>query len=68
MSKYYVNNQRQTNGDHEVHVKGCYWLELASDTTDLGEHLSCSSAVAAAKRTYPTANGCYHCASACHTS
>ena len=68
MSRYYVNNQRQANGDHEVHVQGCYWLQLASSTTDLGDHHSCHTAVAAARRIYPTANGCAFCSSACHTT
>lgn len=68
MSRYYVNNQRQDNGDHEVHVQGCYWLQLANSTRDLGDHLGCHTAVAAAKRIYPTANGCAYCSSACHTT
>ena len=65
--KYYVNNNAQDNGDHEVHKEGCYWLSLATDTTYLGEFYSCSGAVQKAKETFPSANGCAHCSSACHT-
>ncbi|SFK03677.1 hypothetical protein SAMN04487991_3622 [Celeribacter neptunius] len=67
MPKFHVNNTAQPNGDHEVHEEGCYWLSLATSTTDLGYHSSCASAVAAAKRIYPQSNGCKTCASACHT-
>lgn len=67
MSRYYVNNIRQSNGDHEVHVEGCSWLQLATSTRDLGEHLTCITAVAAARRIYPSANGCAYCAPTCHT-
>ena len=26
MADYWVNNQAQANGDHEVHVAGCSWM------------------------------------------
>jgi hypothetical protein len=68
MDRYYVNDHEQANGDHEVHKAGCYWLSLAWSKTDLGMHLSCVSAVAAAKRIYLQSNGCVFCATACHTS
>ena len=48
--QYYVNDTAQPNGDHEVHVLGCYWLSIARSTTALGYHPSCSSAVVAARR------------------
>lgn len=67
MSRYYVNNNAQSNGDHEVHVEHCRWLQQARSKRDLGDHGSCTTAVAAAKRIYPTANGCAYCAPACHT-
>lgn len=68
MPRYYVNNTRQANGDHEVHAHGCQWLQRATSTRDLGEHLYCQTAVAQAKVIYPTANGCATCAPSCHTS
>jgi len=66
--RYYVNNNAQANGDHEVHKLGCYYLGLASSTRDLGLHDTCRSAVAAAKTIYWKSNGCAFCAAACHTS
>ena len=68
MASYYVNQTAQPNGDHEVHRQGCYWLSLVSSKLYLGDFLTCGPAVAAAKRIYPTANGCAHCSPLCHTS
>lgn len=68
MDAYYVNNNPQSNGDHEVHKNGCYWLSQARSTTPLGNHSSCRTAVAQAKQIYSRANGCVHCSTACHTS
>lgn len=66
--RYYVNDNAQANGDHEVHRADCYWLGLVQSKTDLGYHSGCSSAVAAAKLRYWKSNGCAYCAAACHTS
>jgi hypothetical protein len=68
MSKYYVNNRAQANGDHEVHKDGCIYLQSIVSKTDLGYHSSCSSAVRKAKLTYSQSNGCYYCNESCHTS
>jgi hypothetical protein len=67
MPNFKVNDNAQSNGDHEVHEDGCYWLSLATSATDLGFHVSCSGAVAKAKLTYRQSNGCIHCSPACHT-
>lgn len=67
MDRYHVNNRQQSNGDHEVHKEGCYWLSRADSTKDLGLHSSCWGAVNLARTIYPTANGCATCARACHT-
>ena len=55
---YYVNKNAQTNGDHEVHESGCRQGAAQSNQLSLGYHASCHGAVAQAKQTYPTANGC----------
>jgi hypothetical protein len=67
MAHFFVNLNAQPNGDHEVHEKGCFWLGMAAQTRDLGDHATCVTAVATAKEFYTTANGCVHCAPACHT-
>lgn len=66
MASYYVNNQAQSNGDHEVHVSTCTYFP--SDRKYLGEFSSCTPAVTEAKKSYSQSNGCYTCCNACHTS
>lgn len=68
MDAYYVNNEPQLNGDHEVHKEGCYWLSKIISKRDLGNHSSCHSAIRSAKYIYATANGCITCSGECHTS
>lgn len=68
MKRYYVNNNPQANGDHEVHEEGCYWLNQAISVKDLGHHNNCNSAVREARKTYTKANGCYTCSNDCHTT
>lgn len=67
MAKYYVNRNAQSNGDHEVHRYDCSFLPNTENRLYLGEFISCRQAVAKAKQTYPTANGCYYCSNECHT-
>ena len=68
MASYYVNNNAQTNGDHEVHVEGCYWFSLMNNKTYLGEYYSCVPAVAKAKAYHRQTNGCKTCCPDCHTT
>lgn len=66
MASYYVNDDPQSNGDHEVHVEGCAYFP--SDYTYLGEFSGCGPAVIAAKQKYWQSNGCYWCCRECHTT
>lgn len=66
MASYYVNNNAQANGDHEVHETSCRYLP--NDKKYLGDYTSCSPAVTEAKKTYSQSNGCATCSTACHTS
>ncbi len=66
MAQYVVNTVSQANGDHEVHVEGCTYFPAS--VIELGDHSFCHTAVAQAKLFYATANGCYYCSPACHTS
>lgn len=65
--RYYVNNNAQTNGDHEVHTETCSYVPKAENRTYLGEYTSCAPAVAKAKTIHRKSNGCYYCSRACHT-
>lgn len=67
-SKYYVNKNAQSNGDHEVHVPSCSFFPAAENRIYLGEFSSCQPAVTEAKKHYQQSNGCYYCCGACHTS
>ena len=69
MPKYYVNTKPQPiTGDHEVHKEGCFYLPLVISKIDLGYHDNCSTAVAAAKKHYLSADGCIYCSPTCHKS
>ena len=67
-TKYYVNKEKDEDGDHEVHEGGCKYLPAAENRQYLGLFESCAGAVEEAKKTYETANGCVHCSEECHTS
>ena len=68
MNHYYVNDNAQANGDHEVHTGTCKFLPAAENRTYLGYHATCHGAVAKARQIYPQSNGCYFCSNACHTT
>ena len=67
MTIYYVNDQAQAGGDHEVHKDGCSYMP-EGEKTYLGDYSSCGAAVTTAKTIYTQPNGCYHCCKPCHTS
>jgi len=67
MKKYYVNNNAQANGDHEVHHQDCIYLPLPQNRTYLGEFSNCKSAVTEAKKYHAQSNGCKTCSMECHT-
>lgn len=71
MSRYCVNkNAQATSRDHEVHnvSSGCNFMPAESNRIDLGPHDSCRGAVQAAKKYYNDVNGCFFCATDCHTT
>lgn len=65
MASYYVNDNAQYTGEHEVHRSDCSYLP--ADRTYLGEHSTCWSAVAAARNVYDSVDGCFWCSNACHS-
>jgi len=66
--RYYVNQNGQPNGDHEVHVSTCAYLPAEHNRLYLGVFDSCAPAVREAKRYYPQSNGCAKCSRSCHTT
>ena len=65
MDKYYVNNNPQQTGEHEVHKEGCD--HFPSDHKYLGEYSKCQAAVEKAQSFYTNVDGCYWCCRECHT-
>jgi len=72
MDKYIINKNQQSNGDHEVHnaSKGCSHLPALENQIVIGTFANCYQAVASAKSNWSKnrINGCYWCATSCHTS
>ena len=68
MTRYYVNKNAQSNGDHEVHTSSCSYLPAPENRQYLGEFASCRGALQEARRYYSQVDGCYYCSNACHTS
>lgn len=68
MSRYYVNQNAQTGGDHEVHVETCSYLPDRENRIYLGDYTRCEPAVTEARKHYDQVNGCYFCSNPCHTS
>lgn len=68
MSRYYVNKNGQSNGDHEVHRESCSWLPETENRIYLGYYDNCKDAVKKAREYYSKVNGCYYCSNECHTS
>jgi hypothetical protein len=68
MAAYYVNENAQENGDHEVHTTGCSWMPNAGNRKYLGDFSNCAPAVREAKKYYSKSNGCFYCCKACHTT
>ena len=68
MTKYYLNQNAQENGDHEVHRSNCDYMPNSSNRLYLGEFSNCHEAVREAKKHYHQSNGCYYCSRECHTS
>ena len=67
MAYYRVNNNQQTNGDHEVHKQGCTYYAGLTNYQALGDHPDCHSAVNTARKHHKQVNGCFFCSPLCHT-
>lgn len=68
MDHYYVSQNAQSNGDHEVHAQSCQYLPVEQNRIYLGIFPGCQKAVKEAEKHYSQVNGCYYCSKECHTS
>ncbi|KAA6320703.1 hypothetical protein EZS27_029556 [termite gut metagenome] len=66
MDMYYVNENAQPTGEHEVHKSGCAYIPNINNRRYLGQFSNCADAVREAKRYYSQVDGCYYCCPACH--
>ena len=69
MSRFCVNRNSQSTGEHEVHNldANCPHLPQPSNRVALGEHSNCRGALAAARKHYANVDGCAFCAPSCHS-
>lgn len=63
-----MNQNAQTNGDHEVHTDQCSHLPNFLNRRNLGFFRDCHDAVKKAKEYDKDADGCYYCCNECHAS
>ena len=66
MDRYFVNKEKQSNGDNEVHKEGCSKMPRDEHRKFLGVFNRCSDAVREAKKEFSSANGCKVCIPDCH--
>jgi hypothetical protein len=66
MSSYYVNENAQTTGEHEVHKEGCEHMPSDSHKKYLGNYDNCQDALKKAKEYYTNVDGCFYCCYPCH--
>ena len=60
---YYVSEEAEDDGGHEVHRDNCYRLPILRKY--LGLHPTCDAAVAQARKAFEGAVGCRLCAYEC---
>jgi len=68
MDKYFVEKQKQPNGDNLVHKENCPNMPEDANRRFLGIFNKCRDAITEAKREYPQSNGCNECIPECHKS
>ena len=58
---YFLDENSQANGDHEVHRAGCPYLPSENSIKALGEHYSFQSAISQAQAYYTQVEACSYC-------
>ncbi len=67
LSRYFVNRVAQPNGDHELHLDGCFLRTQPRNRVELGELASPDEAIAAARAAgYVAVDGCRFCLPTVH--
>ena len=63
---FYVNNNPQPTGEHEIHKEGCEKLKEVKSRIYIGYCLNCKEAIERAAKIYPKVDGCYYCCDKYH--
>ncbi len=66
MDHYYVNDNAQDTGEHEVHKDTCVFFPKMDSYTDLGYFTNCQAALEKARKYYDNVDGCKFCSVECH--
>nr|VFK52359.1 MAG: hypothetical protein BECKTC1821D_GA0114238_11712 [Candidatus Kentron sp. TC] len=66
MHHYYVSDNAQSTGEHEVHRIGCSFMPNHGNKTYLGHFSNCREAILRAREIYSDVDGCYYCSLDCH--
>lgn len=66
MSNYYVNQNAQATGEHEVHKDTCAFLPKQENRILLGAFISCHDALERARMYFSKVDGCHYCTPQCH--
>ncbi len=66
MKHYYLNENAQPTGEHEVHTEGCIFLPEVKNRKYLGYFNNCKEAIKEAKTYYANVDGCFFCSLECH--
>jgi len=71
MPDFIVNENGQSNGDHEVHVTTCTCSHMPAtkNQIELGYYPSCHGAISKARKSFPSwkIDGCRWCCEECNT-
>jgi len=65
--KYYVNDNDQPSGEHEVHAEWCKYVPQIYSKTYLGVFADSHAAVRQARTVYVNVDGCANCCPLSHT-
>jgi len=68
LSKYYLNKNAQSNGDHEVHKFGCKYMPNENNRISLGSFSHSYEAIKRAREYFLAVNGGYNCLPDCATA
>lgn len=66
MPFYYVNQNEQPTGEHEVHKEECFRMPELKNRIYLGYFLNANEAVKEARKYFNKVDGCYYCANEAH--